>query len=737
MEKKDHSGFWFPAAGYIAIFAAGALLYSADFGYILRWYVMLLIFGIMAMPFSSYLFKGFDDKGFLFSKVIGLVVSSYVMWFFSSLHIIPFTFAGAVISLLAAALLLAFLPCILAKKGKIGALELPEARVMIIREAVFLGSFLLFMYFRCYRPSAFGQEKMMDYGIMNRLMDTEYMPPEDMWFSGESLNYYYFGQFVFTFLTKISGNTPVQGYNLGMCTAFAFYFSLPFCISIYLMREKCPERKKLQLYTGLFTGCISVFAGNMHYVLYGKITPAIREILQTEMSGDKYWFADSSRYIGHNPDIPDKTAVEFGSYSMITGDLHAHVINQIFVLAFLAILLSWLFRKKEEETFSLKKELTDPAVLFCAFLIGIFTMCNSWDAAIYFVVAGALLLSGNIRRFNKAGDMFKATLCQAVIFLLGLFIPAIPFIIHFVPMTGGVAFTTRRSRFYQLFVLWGLPVLLLTGFIRGIVSEKKEGGFTAFMKKLDSSELYIMITGLCAAGLIFLPEAVYVVDIYGDSYERFNTMFKLTYQSNCLFAVIQGVLVMSFVFCGGSGKAKKYGIIAFILIFVSFGYFFEYANAWLGDFTKASARKRLDAEAFIQEESGSDYRALKWIQQSIAPGSVMLEAQGDAYSLDDRMAVFAGTLTPAGWHTHEWLWHNDPDPINTRDDDVRAIYTGSDEGKVKELLEKYNVEYIYIGSREYEHYGAEGMNTDFLRSLGNVIYEESSADGRNVYVIDL
>ena len=234
-----------------------------------------------------------------------------------------------------------------------------------------------------------------------------------------------------------------------------------------------------------------------------------------------------------------------------------------------------------------------------------------------------------------------------------------------------------------------------------------------------------------------LPEAVYVVDIYGDSYERFNTMFKLTYQSNCLFAVIQGVLVMSFVFCGGSGKAKKYGIIAFILIFVSFGYFFEYANAWLGDFTNASARKRLDAEAFIQEESGSDYRALKWIQQSIAPGSVMLEAQGDAYSLDDRMAVFAGTLTPAGWHTHEWLWHNDPDPINTRDDDIRAIYTGSDEGKVKKLLEKYNVEYIYIGSREYEHYGAEGMNTDFLRSLGNVIYEESSADGRNVYVIDL
>ena len=45
-----------------------------------------------------------------------------------------------------------------------------------------------------------------------------------------------------------------------------------------------------------------------------------------------YWFPHSTRYIGHNPLTDDQCIHEFPSYSFVLGDLHAHVVNVMFVL---------------------------------------------------------------------------------------------------------------------------------------------------------------------------------------------------------------------------------------------------------------------------------------------------------------------------------------------------------------------------------------------------------------------
>lgn len=46
--------------------------------------------------------------------------------------------------------------------------------------------------------------------------------------------------------------------------------------------------------------------------------------------------------------------------------------------------------------------------------------------------------------------------------------------------------------------------------------------------------------GLCAIGLILIPEIVYVRDIYENGNARANTMFKLTYQAYILFGMTMG-----------------------------------------------------------------------------------------------------------------------------------------------------------------------------------------------------
>ena len=61
---------------------------------------------------------------------------------------------------------------------------------------------------------------------------------------------------------------------------------------------------------------------------------------------------------------------------------------------------------------------------------------------------------------------------------------------------------------------------------------KKVSAFCNFWREIAVSDMVIGILGLCAIGLIIIPELVYVRDIYEESYARSNTMFKLTYQAD-------------------------------------------------------------------------------------------------------------------------------------------------------------------------------------------------------------
>lgn len=55
----------------------------------------------------------------------------------------------------------------------------------------------------------------------------------------------------------------------------------------------------------------------MHYVIYSKILPWIQKWKGEEVSG--YWFPNATRYIGHNPDVPDKTIHEFPAIPLCLG----------------------------------------------------------------------------------------------------------------------------------------------------------------------------------------------------------------------------------------------------------------------------------------------------------------------------------------------------------------------------------------------------------------------------------
>ena len=81
----------------IGLFIAGRVLLQGDYIAFLQWWVAILCLGVIFMPLTTLIFSSFHDKGYLFSKTIGIALSGYLLWLLSSLRILKFTELSCVI----------------------------------------------------------------------------------------------------------------------------------------------------------------------------------------------------------------------------------------------------------------------------------------------------------------------------------------------------------------------------------------------------------------------------------------------------------------------------------------------------------------------------------------------------------------------------------------------------------------------------------------------------------------
>ena len=683
---------------------------------------------------------------------------------------------------------------------------------------------------------------MMDYGFMQAMFKSDYMPPEDMWLAGQPINYYYVGQFMATYMTKLANTTVEFGYNLTLNMLAALGFVLP-CSIVYNAAENFKDEKKgfkdsiFPYVAGGVAGLAVSIAGNMHYVIFSEVAPVVRNILgidklaeKAEYTFSKYWFPNATRYIGYNPETKDKTIHEFPSYSFVLGDLHAHVLNIMFVLTVIAVLLGILLIKKKELKDAMTgtylrndskkgidgfafKDIFAPSIILAGSFIGLFHTTNYWDYPIYFVVAGAVILFMNCRLYNFSLNTLKLTLFHAVVVIVTAKTTALPFTLNFKQIASQLNLCENHTPLYQLLILWGLPVIVTLVFLGTLIAEKKgyasasdrkkedpgqKSALFRFIGNLNISDMFILTLGLCAIGLVIIPEVVYVKDIYSGDYKRANTMFKLSYQAFIMFGMTMGYVITKFLFYAKKTSQRVFGIISGFLLLKTFGYFDNATKAWFGDYSfetdfgeiseknidfaldivyyilgilffvsmayllvemkknnKAiyamacislacitvvgvlfseffvvnERYKSLNSGIYLQDENYEDYLATNWINENIEGRPVLLEANGNSYTYYERVSTITGLPTILGWRTHEWLWQSTskeggvPKIVTDREVDVEKIYTSEDIEEVKALIDKYNVEYIYIGGCEREKF-AGIIRFENLLSLGEVCYPE-------------
>ncbi len=664
----------------------------SDLNYIIFWWLTLFLLGFLSLPLLFFVFKKFWDKAYIFSKILSLVVISYLAFVLSLFKFLPFTN----LSFFFIILFLLFLNYFFlsqnhnfSKFKKTLKNNLPS---FFLSETLFLLVLIFWSYVRGFAPDIEGLEKFMDWGFVNSIIKTDYMPPQDMWFSGQPINYYYFGHLIFALLTKISGISSAITYNLSLATICGLTFASGFSLTsnlIFFFRKKISLQKIF--FPALLSALLLTFGGNLHAVYKiakiniqnnGHLVLAPKAI---NLAAKSYWYPDATRFIGADPETDDKTIHEFPAYSFVVADLHGHLNNVPLILFFVAFLLV---------SFSSPVKTLVPwsRLIPLGFLLSIAFMTNAWDLAVYGLLFAILTTLVNLYKYPPLKAL-KKIIIRGPIVLLFFYLFTLPFALNFSSMTEGVRLTDTRSPFYQLFVLHGGFWLINFPFLFVFFCRRR--------RKISPADFFALALIITATILIIIPEIVYLKDIYIYEHRRSNTMFKLVYQAFIMYAIASGYVLSRLKHLLPLYPRSLY-LAVFFLVFSSHMIYPYFAiNSYYGNLKEY---KGLWGLGFLEKSYPDNLKAIYWLNDNLKGQPVVLEAVGDSYTTFNQISAATGFPTVEGWIVHEWLWRGGYDKPSARQADVSQIYQGQDLLKIKSLLQKYAVDYIFVGDKEVEKY---------------------------------
>jgi len=111
----------------------------------------------------------------------------------------------------------------------------------------------------------------------------------------------------------------------------------------------------------------------------------------------------------------------------------------------------------------------------------------------------------------------------------------------------------------------------------------------------------------------------------------------------------------------------------------------------------------MDGASAIARSHPDDWAAIQWLLVNVQGNPVILEAPGKSYNYEGRISAFTGLPAVLGWALHEGQWRGSYTEQGIRESDIRTIYTTNDLQLTLELLHKYDVRYLVLGSPELSY----------------------------------
>ena len=443
---------------------------------IAAWLLFVELVALLALPVTFVLFRPLPDRGYLFSKALGLLVVALAVWLLASLHWVAFSRESIWSGL---ALLTAMSTVVLARhRGELVGFVRRRWRVIVGGEAVFLAAFSLFVLVRMANPDLWhpflGGEKPMEMAYLTAVLKSSFMPPYDPWFSGGYLNYYYWGYQVVATVIKATGIEPVVAFNL----AVALFFALTVAGAYSIVYNLAEGTRRVVAPDGLgrarWSPALAGLGGGFFVAVLGNLDGAIQVgqgvwragILRQPFGEFDFW--RSSRMMP--PDPPGHEITEFPFFTFLFGDLHAHMMAIPYALLALGLALSVVLAAKGAGKAGSGWSLGDVVrVAVLGIVVGALRLINTWDYPTYMLVAVAAVFLAAYFRHGGLGlmVMVETAAKSALVFAVG-FVVFLPYHLAYQAPYDGLSSvlkaTSNQTVLWQFLAIHGLFVFIVGSF---------------------------------------------------------------------------------------------------------------------------------------------------------------------------------------------------------------------------------------------------------------------------------
>ena len=466
----------------------------------LSWFLALEVICLIAFPLTWWALRPLHDRGLLFSRVVGLLLVAWVAWLLVNSGVVQFSTATIALAMLIVAIPSA---AVLAVHWREIAAWLREHwRMVIAAESLFVLAYLAFVLIRAANPDLWhpwrGGEKPMELAYFTAVARSSVLPPYDPWFAGGYLNYYYWGYFILSIPTRLTGIPPVTAFNLAVPTLFALTATGAGALAYYLVKSaravpaEAPSvpappgrrwRRALPwsrirrwlpgggAVVGLISAVMVAIAGNLDGVvqLFRILSDRINGI-PLPLSAFDFW--RSSRAIPEIPDFEPNALTpwlemrdqvehgfhitEFPYFTFLFADLHAHMMTMPFALLAVAFGFAALLGVSRSGP---KSVWSWACVALMGLAVGSLWTINSWEYPAYallmvgFAAAAAWMMPGEL----KARVAFGAALTMVAVIVS--YVAFLPFHSATETFGTGIEPTRWRTPLTNYLLIHALPLL--------------------------------------------------------------------------------------------------------------------------------------------------------------------------------------------------------------------------------------------------------------------------------------
>jgi YYY domain-containing protein len=342
------------------------------------------------------------------------------------------------------------------------------------------------------------------------------------------------------------------------------------------------------------------------------------------------------------------------------------------------------------------------------------------------------------------------TAIYSFLLIFGLFL--LPLVAYTLAQGRGTTVAQPLSRSMPWIALAALVLGLLLGFPLLALLPLAIYAATLAAHRADRPATAFVLWAFALVCLVcFGTEIIYIRDGFEGQSARMNTIFKFYYQAWLVWGVLAGYTLWWLAVRPTTDEQNRElrtenpnsepripnperhasritwaGLFGGVFVLLLAG---ALLYPWLTAGKSFREAERIGLLGTTPREATPDGAAsIAWLRDHAPGDAVVLEAVGGSYSAEGYGGVSAasGLATVLGWPGHEDQWRGgDPAAraqIGPRQTDVTMIYMTTNAAEARALLEKYKVDYVYVGQLERNTFPPESLAK--FDQIGSPVFRE-------------